>query len=406
MKLKKLNRISFNSNLFSRNGIKKVDIVVGIPSYNEADNIDFVVGQIDKGLTKYYPKLAAAIVNVDNNSADGTKKVFLNTKTETAKVYITTRPGVAGKGYNFYNLFKKALEFKAKVVVVVDADLRSVTPEWVRDLAEPILKRQYDFITPIYARHEYDGSITNHIVYPLIYGLTGENIRQPIGGDFSMSEKLVKYLMKQKWIATTKKYGIDIFLSLNAIFGKFKIGQTNLGAKVHKPSAPKLGPMFTQVATTLFTNLARHKNMWMKDLKVSPIVVFHKKPLREPQNLSVDFKEIKTTALYLFSINKAYLKKYLSPDVYEQVNKIYMSKKMAMKPKLWCKVMYDMLYAFDNYNINSHFTEAFKPLYFGRAASFIKHTLEMSYREAEHEVLEQAKVFYQNRKYLLDKYKK
>lgn len=402
----KINKLKFNSNFFKKEEIKKADIVVGIPSYNEADNIDFVVGQIDRGLSKYYPKLTSVIVNVDNNSADGTKKVFLDTKTDNPKIYITTRQGVAGKGHNFYNLFKYAMEVKARGVVVVDADLKSITPEWVRDLADPILKRNYDFITPVYARHEYDGSITNHIVFPLLYGLTGKNIRQPIGGDFSMSDKLVRHLMKQKWIATTKKYGIDIFLTLNAVFGKFKIGQTNLGAKIHKPSAPKLGPMFTQVATTLFTHLSKHKNEWAKDVKISSTRVFHKKAMQKPQGLSVDFKEIKTTALYLFSINRANLKKYLSPEVYAQVSRIYGDKKMAIKPKLWCKIVYDMFYAFDTGDINSQFAEAFKPLYFGRAASFIKHTLEMSYREAEREILEQAKVFYKNRKYLLDKYRK
>jgi len=220
--------------------LKEVDIIVGIPSYNEADNIDYVVKQVDKGLSKYYPKLKSLIINVDNNSPDGTKKVFENTKTKSKKLYITTRPGIAGKGYNFFNLFKVAKELDAKLIIVVDADLKSITPMWIRDLGEPILKEKYDFITPIYARHEYDGSITNHICYPLFYGLLGKNIRQPIGGDFSMSGDLVKYLMQQKWIVTTKKYGIDIFLTSHAIFGNFKIGQTNLGAKIHKPSAPKL----------------------------------------------------------------------------------------------------------------------------------------------------------------------
>lgn len=401
-----LEKLRFNPMFFRKEEIKKAEIVVGIPSYNEADNVDYVVGQVDRGLSKYYPKLSSVIINVDNNSPDGTKKVFLNTKTQTAKLYISTRPGVAGKGYNFLNLFKKAEELKAKVVIVVDADLRSITPEWVRDLAEPILKGNYDFITPIYARHEYDGSITNHIVYPLIYGLTGRNIRQPIGGDFAMSISLVKYLLKQKWILTTKKYGIDIFLTLNAIFGKFKIAQTNLGAKVHKPSAPKLGPMFTQVATTLFTNLVRHRDLWMKTTSVCKTPVFHQKSGVKPQSLSVDFKEMKTTALYLFSINKSNLKKYLSPNVYHEVSRIYSSKRMELEPELWSRVVYDMFYAFDNHAVNGHFAEAFKPLYFGRAATFIKHTLELSYRQAEKEILEQAKIFCKNKEYLLEKYTK
>ena len=312
---------------------------------------------------------------------------------------------MAGKGRNFYNLFKRAKELKAKLVIVVDADLKSITPEWVRDLGRPVLRRGYDFITPIYARHEYDGSITNHICYPLIYGLLGEDIRQPIGGDFSMSGKLIDYVLKKKWIKTTQEYGIDIFLSLNAIFGQFKIGQTNLGAKIHKPSAPKLGPMFVQVVTTLFTNLSKNKNYWLAGPKLDIVPVFNKKPPRRPQALAVDFKGMKATALYLFSINKGYLKKYLTAEVYDEVERIYSAKKMNIKPKLWARIVYDMLYTFDTYDVKSHFAVAFKPLYFGRAASFVKHTLEMTHQEAEQEILAQARVFYRERKYLLRKYK-
>ena len=54
-----------------------VDLVVGIPSYNEADNIGFVVEQVAQGLEKYYPHLNTAIINSDNSSQDGTKNVFL-----------------------------------------------------------------------------------------------------------------------------------------------------------------------------------------------------------------------------------------------------------------------------------------------------------------------------------------
>ncbi len=393
---------------FIKNGgqIKQADIVVGIPSFNEADSIGFVAKQVDKGLNKYYKKYKKIIVNVDNHSPDGTKEVFLNTYTKNPKLYLSTSPGVAGKGNNFRNLFEVASQLKAKAVIVVDADLTSINAEWMKDLGGPILNKGYDFITPVYTRHEYDGSITNHICYPIFYGLLGKNIRQPIGGDFAMSDKFIKYVMKYEWKKTTRNYGIDIFLTTSAIFGDFKMGQVDLGAKIHKPSAPKLGPMFTQVVGTLFENLSKHKIYWMKDVKKSRIPILAKKSNKKPQDLPVDFKAIKTTSLYLFSINKYYLRKYLSSEVYSQISRVYNSRKMEIKPLLWSRIVYDMLYAYDEGRTINHFAESFKPLYFGRAATFIKYTLEMSYRESEREILEQAKVFYRDRDYLLDKYKK
>jgi len=231
--------------------IKKADVIIGIPSYNEADTIRFVTKQVDLGLKKYFPHSKNVIVNADNNSPDNTKKVFLETKTTTPKIYISTPPRIIGKGNNFHNLFNTAVRMDGKIIIVVDADLKSITPEWIKKLGRPI-ERGYHFILPLYNRNEYDGSITNHICYPLVYGLLGENARQPIGGEFSFSRIFIDHVLQQNWTRGIKNYGIDIFLSLNAIFGGFKTAQVDLQNKIHKPSAPKLGPFVLFILAGLF----------------------------------------------------------------------------------------------------------------------------------------------------------
>ena len=92
--------------------IKDVEFIVGIPSYMEADSIAFVTKQVDKGLVGYFKDLNTLIVNVDNNSSDDTRGVFLSAKTKTPKHYITTPEGIKGKGNNFLNLFRFGKKFK------------------------------------------------------------------------------------------------------------------------------------------------------------------------------------------------------------------------------------------------------------------------------------------------------
>ena len=153
-----------------------LDLVVGIPSYNEADNIDFVVRQVAQGLSRYFPDLDTAIVNTDNFSQDGTKEVFLEANSsQIPKVYLSTPPGVTGKGNNFKNLFNFLAPYQPQAVIVVDADLRSIRPEWVRGFGRTVLKG-YDFVAPLYCRNEYDGTITNHLCYPLLYGVLGHDL--------------------------------------------------------------------------------------------------------------------------------------------------------------------------------------------------------------------------------------
>ncbi len=249
------------------NQIKKSQIVVGIPSYNEADSISNVVKQVDQGLVKYFKDIPAVIINSDNDSSDGTGDVFLNIKTETPKIYISTPPGVKGKGNNFKNLFLKIKELGTQSAMVVDADLKSITPEWVKCLISPI-RNGYDYLTPVYYRDKYDASITNHLCYPMLYGLLRYDIRQPIGGDFGFSDKMVDYWLNLEWTEEVKQFGIDIFMTLNAIKSGYKLGEVNLGSKIHKVSTPKLDSMFLEVSGSLFQFLSENRNLWKKETEI------------------------------------------------------------------------------------------------------------------------------------------
>ncbi len=385
--------------------ITRADIVVGIPSYNEADNIAFVVEQASKGLREFFPQFQSVIINVDNSSPDDTRGAFLNAPSEVPKIYITTPPGVKGKGNNFYNLFQAVRELGAQAVIVVDADLLSITPEWIRDLGSPIVEYGLDFVTPLYSRNEYDGTITNNICYPLIYGLLGKNIRQPIGGDFAFSARLNEHYLNQTWHKTTRQYGIDIFMSLHAITGGFKIGQVGLGAKIHKPSAPKLGPMFTQVVGTLFKTLLGQREQWSMAPRVQEIPLYGQHVLAKPQSLSVDYKSMKATAQYEFEINSAILKRCLSPEIYQRVEGMFTSGKINIGIDLWTRIVYDLLYAYDTTDANSDLIEAMKALYFGRVVSFYKQTLDMDHLSSEEQIVRQARYFFRMRNYLIKKYR-
>ena len=96
--------------------VRSAEVVVGIPSYNEADNISYPTDVASRGLVEYFREKESVIINVDNHSPDGTKDVFLSTPTQIPKIYISTAEGVKGKGNNFRNLFEAAVELGAKAI--------------------------------------------------------------------------------------------------------------------------------------------------------------------------------------------------------------------------------------------------------------------------------------------------
>ena len=380
---------------------KSVELVVGIPSYNEADNIAFVVKQIDSGLQQYYPDKNALIINVDNNSPDGTKKVFLRTQTKTDKKYISTLPGVKGKGNNFYNLFQEIKKLRPRACLVVDADLQSIEPDWIKKMLQPILDG-YDYILPLYSRNEYDGSITNTIVYPVLYGILGINLRQPIAGDFSFSPNLSAAWLQPDWQESTRQFGIDIFMTLGAIFNKFRIGQVGLGSKIHKPSAPKLGPMFSQVVDTLFYRILQNKDFWLKDLELLNPPLVSNGAAVSPQPLSVDYKSMKKIAQLGWQEFKDYYQKIYAPELYQKIQRVFANTDFQLARTIWTDVLFRSLQLYDqNQTDRSKLVESLKPLYFARVDTFIKQTLDWDYQQCEELLASQANYVFDQRRQLI-----
>lgn len=342
-------------------------IIAGIPSYNEARNIGFVVRQIDKGLRKYFPREKALIVNVDNNSADQTKEVFLKTKTITPKKYISAPVGIKGKGHNFYNLFRLIDKLSSEINIVVDADLKSIEPEWIKKMITPI-NRGYDFAVPTYSRNKNDALITKNFCYPLVYGLLGWDIRQPIGGEFAFSSKMVKHWLSKKWTASVYQYGIDIFMTTEAILNNFKVCQVNLGRKTHRASQKRLESMFIEIAEALFYQLTRYKIAWQNKTIKSP-KIFYQGSLKNPhlaRFVPKGFKWRKTDS------------------------------------NLWSKIVYDFLIQYETSENKKEVIKNLKESAFDRFYTYIDSVKGLNFRQAEKEVIKQAKIFHKNRNYLLN----
>jgi len=383
-----------------------LDLVVGIPSYNEADNIDFVVRQVAQGLSRYFPDLDTAIVNSDNFSQDGTREVFLKADSgKIPKVYLSTPPGVTGKGNNFKNLFKFLAPYRPQAVMVVDADLRSIRPEWVKGFGQTVFKG-YDFVAPLYCLNEYDGTITNHLCYPLLYGVLGQDIRQPIGGDFAFSGKLMEHWMAQDWGENVLRYGVDIFMTSEAVLSGFSVAQILLGSKIHKPSAPELGEMFPQVVDTLFRQFLGARNLWKMNgegLETPPI--FKCCNGNERPRLSVDYKTLKQQALKEFSAHKRLILKILPPKLGSRIEAMFNSQILRVKAPTWTEIVYSFLRAYASASDPQKrikIVEALKPLYLGRMVFFIRETLELDHAASEQKLVKQAETFWLQRRSLLD----
>ena len=168
--------------------IESADVLVGIPCFNNEKTITHVIQMVTHGLAKHYADKRCVIHIADGGSTDDTREVAkeFEIKPWQEKIVSIYR-GPGGKGTALRSIFEAAGRLNVRACAVVDSDLRSITPGWMDLLLTPIYAEGFDYVAPLYARHKFDGTITNSIVYPLTRALYGKSIRQPIGGDFGFS---------------------------------------------------------------------------------------------------------------------------------------------------------------------------------------------------------------------------
>ena len=192
-------------------------------------------------------------------------------------------------------------------------------------------------------------------------------------------------------------------MTMNAILGDFNICETGLGAKVHKPSAPKLGPMFIQVVSTAFLTVVRHYDKWKNLDAIDQPALYGLRQLDPPQDLDVDRSAIETQARDSFTASQALLEKELSPSLYKELTSMYCGGTIDIAAEQWVTAVFDMIAAFRDADDKTALVESLKGLYFGRALSFMNQTWEMSSEQAEEVIVEGAELFHAQRGYLIKK---
>lgn len=373
---------------------RKPEIIVGIPSYNEARNIQSTTTIIDKGLIKYFPDKKALIINVDSDSPDGTRKVFLNTRTKTPKQYLECPKG---KGASLKKLFENFLETEsAQVLIIIDANATTASPRWIRNLALPILKG-FDHVFPMYNGHEHDTTVTNLFCYPVVRGVLGVDIRQLRTGDTAMSRRAVDRLLSRAWPPSSEKYGIDILAPLSSIFGELRMAQSYLGERNHGEEMDRLIDSFEDRASTLFDKLDKYSHVWKVDVRTRKAPVFfsgHRKS-RLP-SVKVDYHSRIEYAIDEFKKNKVLIKKIAGDVQYEKLASMFKSgSKLNIGPGDWAEVVLKFVAA--SKISPAKRAKALRPLYFGRFITFYRESLDKSHNVAEQEIIEQGNIFYKRR---------
>ena len=387
------------------------DIVIGIPCFNNDPTLAHVIKTVEDGLALHYPGHKGVVFVADGGSVDDSREEGEElVRSPWIERVVTIYRGIPGKGSAVRAIFEASDLLKAKACLLFDSDLRSITPDWVKSMADAIIEGGHDFVAPCYKRYKYDGTITNNIVYNLTRALYGYQVRQPIGGDFAFSLQLLQtYLREEEWETDVGRFGIDIWLTTTAMVQKAKIAQANLGVKIHdvKDPAESLGPMFRQVVSTLLLLMEKYEGEW-KGVKGSKSVVTVGPELRvEPQAFDINVAKLIDDFKVGYSNWHEIWRKIIAPEYWKVIERLFKAdeKGFHIETEVWARILYDLAAAFHHWKGNRHLmVSLMTPLYFARVASFVNRTKEMTNDEAEKLVEEQAEVFEKNKNYLISRW--
>lgn len=396
--------------------LKEIDILIGVPSYNNDDTVANVISTAAEGLHKFFPDMKCGILVSDGGSLDDTREAAQNAPVPKGiSMEVAIYRGFPGKGTSLRAIFEAAYRLRVTACAVFDSDLRSITAEWVRLLIGPIIDRKADFVTPIYRRHKFDGTITNHIIYPMTRALYGLRIRQPIGGDFGFCGELAGLYTKEKiWDTDVAKFGIDIWMTTTAINEGFKIAQAAMGAKIHTPKDPAadLGPMFYQVISTLFYLMGVYEKKWMNTTgsKEVEIVEDHgedQKVIPVPVSLNKLITEFTEGFKHFESFYAEVLDESTFNSLKEAAKKTESESVVDLPPELWARILYDFAYTYQLWNRNRRrLVDIITPLYFGHTASYFAEVKEKDDGYADEYIEKQAEIFEQQKPYLVNKFRR
>ncbi|HVB29556.1 MAG TPA: glycosyltransferase [Terriglobia bacterium] len=382
---------SFLSDEFVRQltAVGEVDILVGIPTFNNRSTIERVVNAVQIGLVKYFPRERTALINPDAGSSDDTPEIVKNSSIRDFRTLLSATPLRTthrittpyrpndGKGGALRIVLAAADLLRAKACAIVSPDIESITPEWIEGLVRPVYKEKFDLVTPIYHRHKFDGLLIKNILAPMIRALYGVRIREPVGGEVAFSGRLAcHYLEQNVWHEEVVHTGTEVWMITSAVVGGFKLCQSFLGPKLHalNSSPQDIVRTIQSVVGALFRCMEVQESYWLSRTESQPIPVFgfeYSSGL-EPRRLN----RKKMFLMFQNGVNQLapLLESILSPETLKDIQRISQGDEKAFRfpEDLWVKTIYEFAASYHHSVINrDHLLQALTPLYRGRICSVL-----------------------------------
>jgi hypothetical protein len=402
--------------------VGEVDLLVGIPSYNNASTLGQTLQSVEDSLRQNFVRERAAILNVDGGSTDETRQVFEQSTEQRGASHkgLTSLRTVhriscqydksPSQGWALRNIVAAADLLRARACAVISPATANVTPLWVANLLRPVYREGLDFVAPLYVRSRFQGLLARDLLYPMTRAVFGQRIRELYADEWGFSGRLASQcLEKDVWHEEPVRVRPQAWMAIAAIGGGLKCGQYFLGPKGAAPAGtgPDIVEAIRQTVGNFFWCMEANQAYWLSRSNSQPVSTFG--PDHELSSDGIPPSPEKIFELFRTGVTELepILASILSPDTHAQLKAIALSDrtKFHFASELWVKTLYEFAASYHHTVLNrDHLVQALVPLYRGRLYSFLLEHANSSGEEMEAQSEILCQEFERQKPYLVERW--
>jgi glucosylglycerate synthase len=399
--------------------VGEVDMLIGVPTFNDGKTVGQVVQAVRSGLLKYFPRQRAVIINVDGGSRDGTQDIVRAasisdlhhasnlTALRTLHSISTRYEGGPSMGGALHTIFAAADLLRADIGAIVSPDSTSFEPDWIESLLRPAVRDGVDLVTPIYRRHKFDGLLVRNLVYPMMRALYCKRVREPHPSEFAFSSRLASHFLEQNlWEQEVCRVGAETCLTLSAINGGFRLAQSFLGSRGRPEHAPSdLILALRQTVGVLFWSLEGNVPSCSASAESESVPTLGGDHAVSLEPLRINRKRLFEMFVHGVAELDPVLRSIMSESTLAELRQIatMVEDDFRYGDELWVRTVYEFAASYHQAVISrDHIVQALAPLYRGKAYTFLVQNRDASADEVEANVEQLCLTFEKSKPYLLE----
>ena len=405
--------------------IGQVDLVIGLPTYKNADSAVDVAQTALTGAACHYPHLRVALINADAGQPASTRRAIatqISANSYACEVVTGRYEGLLGYGSASAAVLDAALALDAKAIVILDPANQTITPAWLAGLAQLILADKSDLVLP---RYQWSlaapGSILSDlIVYPLFRALWGRSARHPAALDFALSPRLATAILDEDvWATEVAAFGLSPWLAGYAVVNQWRVAQSALGEKRtsldmllatdQKSQLKRLNAhfkaQFYNTVSVLLRQVDRYRAHWEQVNSFNSLSTLTEfaSPVEPAGMIEPDPAPLLDRLALGWIEYRALWQRVLAPD-----NLVHLEALATLPPDrfyfpsdLWARIVYDFAVVFNKGDADPvKIVKSLYPIYQGRQAAFWQEIAGLSSVGREGTISAQAVEFEESRPYL------